>query len=78
MDRVNDVNFISRQLKKQLEKILDNLAFRIVTIILVIIDVTCVIIDLASSDDKPGLETVSLIIVSYFMLEIGARLFVYG
>ena len=52
--------------------------FRIVTVILVIIDVTCVIVDLATPEEQPGLETVSLIIVSYFMLEIGARLFVYG
>ena len=67
-----------RELRVKLERILDNLIFRIITIILVIIDVTCVIIDLATPDDKAGLETVSLLIVSYFMLEIGARLFVYG
>ena len=70
--------FCNRKFRLELEKVLEHIVFRLVTVILVLMDVTFVIIDLISEEDILELEIMSLIIVSYFMVEIGARMFVYG
>ncbi|WAQ99181.1 TPTE2-like protein [Mya arenaria] len=66
-------------LQFQLRSIVEHIAFRIATVVLIILDLTLVIIDLADVDltgnINSGLETVSHIIISYFVLEILMRIF---
>ncbi|KAH3842858.1 phosphatidylinositol 3,4,5-trisphosphate 3-phosphatase TPTE2-like [Dreissena polymorpha] len=64
------------------QSVLEHIAFRISTVLLIILDLTLVIIDLAdislTANFNSGLEIVSHIIISIFMLEILMRIFYMG
>ncbi|KAK3099224.1 hypothetical protein FSP39_001190 [Pinctada imbricata] len=64
-------------IRGQVKKIVEHLVFRALTVILIILDFTLVTIDLAVNKCGGGdaLEVISHIIISYFMLELAARLF---
>ncbi|GAB1607276.1 phosphatidylinositol 3,4,5-trisphosphate 3-phosphatase TPTE2-like isoform X1 [Argonauta hians] len=63
-----------------IQKVLEHIVFRIFTVILILTDFIIVIIDLSISecDANNGLEITSHAIITYFMLEVGARLFYKG
>ena len=51
--------------------------FRVITVLLILLDFTLVVIDLSNyaCDSSSALEILSHFIISYFVLEVGARLF---
>ena len=60
-----------------MQTVLESAVFRIITVLLIILDFTLVIIDLTNynCDSNSGLEIVSHFIISYFLLEVMARVF---
>ncbi|ELT95902.1 hypothetical protein CAPTEDRAFT_62994, partial [Capitella teleta] len=66
------------QVQAKIRRIMNHLAFRIITIILVLVDLILVIIDLAHSSHDSVLEIISLFIMTYFMIEIVLRVFAFG
>ena len=68
-----------RLYRRQLRRVLEHLAFRAVTVMLVVVDLILVITDLALYDDmNQPLEITSLIILTYFLVEGGLRIFAQG
>ena len=65
-------------LRHELRHLVDHLAFRIFTVLLVILDLIVVIADLAKNDTNRALEILSLIIMTYFVLECLLRLVAHG
>ncbi|XP_046557011.1 LOW QUALITY PROTEIN: phosphatidylinositol 3,4,5-trisphosphate 3-phosphatase TPTE2-like [Haliotis rubra] len=68
-------------LQFQVKKVVEHIAFRAVTVLLIILDFSLVIVDLtrdtcASVDS--GLEIVSHIIITLFVIEVAARIFYQG
>ncbi|XP_064637589.1 phosphatidylinositol 3,4,5-trisphosphate 3-phosphatase TPTE2-like isoform X2 [Lineus longissimus] len=65
-----------------MRRLVHHLSFRIFTILLILTDVIIVIVDVAYVDKAPEKEAVfqslSLAIVSYFVLEVGLRIFAVG
>ena len=57
-------------------RVLEHLAFRLFTVVMILIDVAVVIADLITQ--QRWLEVISLIIVTYFMVELLARIFAKG
>ena len=70
--------FIYREVQAKIRRIMNHLAFRIMTILLVILDLILVIVDLAHSSHDSVLEMISLFIMTYFMVEIVLRIFAFG
>ena len=66
-----------RSIQLLIQSILESIVFRVLTVLLIILDFTLVVIDLTNyeCDSNSGLEIVSHIIISYFLLEVGARIF---
>lgn len=62
------------------KRIVEHLIFRIMTVLLILTDFILVIVDLAifDCDADSGLEITSHIIITYFMLEVGLRIFYKG
>ncbi|XP_071125731.1 phosphatidylinositol 3,4,5-trisphosphate 3-phosphatase TPTE2-like [Mytilus edulis] len=71
---------LSQSLQASVKRVIEHPVFRIVLMLLILLDFTLVIIDLAgsecSSDDT--LENISHVIISLFLLEVFARLFYEG
>ncbi|XP_069129758.1 phosphatidylinositol 3,4,5-trisphosphate 3-phosphatase TPTE2-like [Argopecten irradians] len=66
------IKFIQSQFKAVIEHVI----FRIVTVLLILLDFILTIIGLADTDNaNSGLEIVSHCIISYFLLEVAARIF---
>ena len=68
-------------LKESVRGVVENVFFRIFTVLLIMADFIIVIIDLAkydcASDDQP-LEIIAHIIICYFVIEVAARIFYQG
>ncbi|GFN82234.1 phosphatidylinositol-3,4,5-trisphosphate 3-phosphatase tpte2 [Plakobranchus ocellatus] len=68
-------------LQAKVQRIIENFYFRVFTVLVILLDFILVIVDLAiytcASNDKP-LEIISHIIICYFVIEIGARIFYQG
>ena len=74
--RLHCIYLFHRSLKNGVQKVVEHAVFRILTILLILIDFTITVIGLADEDTGgSALEIVSHAIISYFMLELGARLF---
>nr|KAG5686259.1 hypothetical protein BaRGS_001212 [Batillaria attramentaria] len=70
-----------RSLQLRVRRVIDHIAFRIFTVLLIITDFTLVIVDLAQEEcaaGTNGMDIVSTIIISYFVLEVFARMFCLG
>lgn len=67
-------------LKSAIKRVVEHIVFRILTVILILTDFTLVIIDLSihECDTNNGLAITSHIIITYFMLEVTARIFYCG
>ena len=63
-----------------MKKLVEHIAFRGLTVVLILLDLSLVITDLAKNGCGNGdaLEVISHIIISYFMLELAARIFYQG
>ena len=60
-----------------MQSIVESFVFRVITVLLILLDFTLVVIDLSNyaCDSSSALEILSHFIISYFVLEVGARLF---
>ncbi|KAK2148601.1 hypothetical protein LSH36_489g00006 [Paralvinella palmiformis] len=67
-----------RLLRCELRRFVDHLAFRIFTVLLVLLDLIAVIVDLSKNDTNRPLEILSLTIITYFVLEFSLRLIAHG
>lgn len=58
----------------------EHLGFRVATVFLILLDIILVIVELSidSCDNGNGLEVVSHIIITYFVVEVCARIFYKG
>ncbi len=77
-NRLSSLLSCSRFFRYHLNRIIDHIAFRVFTLIMILLDVIVVIVDLATNDTNRGLEATSLAIMTYFMAEILLRLFAKG
>ncbi|KAK3593566.1 hypothetical protein CHS0354_018654 [Potamilus streckersoni] len=66
--------------RMRIREIMEHIAFRIMTMLLITVDFTVVVIDLAinACGSTNALEIISHIIICYFMLEVATRLFYLG
>lgn len=62
----------------KLHLFMDHIATRLISLILVLLDIGCVLYALATDHESQGLEILSLTIVGYFMVELSLRLFAWG
>ena len=73
--------YFLRALQAKVQRIIENFYFRIFTVFVILLDFILVIVDLAlykcATNDQP-LEIMSHIIICYFVIEIGARIFYQG
>ncbi|XP_052089729.1 phosphatidylinositol 3,4,5-trisphosphate 3-phosphatase TPTE2-like isoform X2 [Mytilus californianus] len=69
-------------IRQSAKGVIEHIAFRIFTVVLILTDITLVIVEVTvfSEDDETSyrIELVSRAIISYFVLEIGVRIFVKG
>eukprot|EP00112_Aurelia_sp_Birch-Aquarium-sp1_P024593 Seg784.6_Seg784.1 transcript_id=Seg784.6_Seg784.1/GoldUCD/mRNA.D3Y31 product="Phosphatidylinositol 3 4 5-trisphosphate 3-phosphatase TPTE2" protein_id=Seg784.6_Seg784.1/GoldUCD/D3Y31 len=82
-NRIWDLTTKTGKIRFKLHMVMDHVATRLFSILLVLVDVVCVLVALAlySKTDvvePQGIRVVSLVIVSYFMLELILRLFAWG
>lgn len=71
---------ISSRAQIAVKSVVEHMAFRIFTILLIICEFCLVVLDLAVNEDGHlgNLGLASQIIMGYFVLELGARLFYKG
>eukprot|EP00794_Sanderia_malayensis_P007596 gene7596-8436_t len=62
----------------KLHLVMDHIITRVFSILLVLVDIVCVLYALAINRELLALEILSLVIVSYFMLELFLRLVAWG
>lgn len=72
-----------RGLQWIVKRVLEHIAFRLITVVLILLDFIFVIVELADDDcnsnkGKGTLELLSHILISYFMLEVFFRIFYQG
>ncbi|PVD34487.1 hypothetical protein C0Q70_05762 [Pomacea canaliculata] len=67
---------VLQSLQVHIRRVVEHIAFRLVTVILIIVDFIFVVVDLASCVDV--LEKISHVIISYFLLEVALRIFCLG
>lgn len=68
-----------RKLREKLRKIVEHFGVRVFSLLLVLADIIIVIVDLATeAQSEKILEILSVIIVSYFLLEVLLRMFALG
>jgi hypothetical protein len=69
-------------LRQNIRGVIEHLVFRIFTVVLILTDISLVIIEVAVfSHDKEtshAIGQVSMAIITYFVVEIGVRIFVKG
>lgn len=68
----------SRAVRLRLELIMDHLAFRIFTLLLILADLAVIIVDLCSDTDRHALEITAVAIGFYFLLEVILRIMIKG
>lgn len=82
-DRFNPKSPVEK-IQQRLRVIIEHFAFRVFTIFMILFDVIVVIVDFSlyhqfdGTDHSRVLEVLSIIIVSYFMLEVCVRIFAKG
>jgi hypothetical protein len=67
-----------RGLQYMVKRVLEHIVFRLITVVLILLDFIFVIVELADSDCKKNigtLEILSHVLISYFMLEVFFRVF---
>ncbi|XP_074843256.1 phosphatidylinositol 3,4,5-trisphosphate 3-phosphatase TPTE2-like isoform X2 [Carettochelys insculpta] len=78
----NEPDTCSRSLKKKISPFVMSFGFRVFGIVLIFVDITLVIVDLAISDKKKSvketLEGVSLAIALFFLVDVLLRVFIEG
>ncbi|XP_060078284.1 phosphatidylinositol 3,4,5-trisphosphate 3-phosphatase TPTE2-like [Ylistrum balloti] len=63
-------------IQSKFKAVIENVIFRIITVLLILLDFVLTIIGLAETDNaSSGLEIVSHCIITYFLLEVAARIF---
>lgn len=72
-----------RGLQWIVKRVLEHIAFRLITVVLILLDFIFVTVELADDDcnsnkGKGTLELISHILISYFMLEVFFRIFYQG
>jgi len=60
----------------KLRRIIESIFFRVLTLLLIVVDVIVVIVDLCLLGSQPGLQTFDLVISIYFVIEVSLRMFV--
>ncbi|XP_066918370.1 phosphatidylinositol 3,4,5-trisphosphate 3-phosphatase TPTE2-like isoform X2 [Clytia hemisphaerica] len=73
-----DLDTKTGRIKFKIHLVVDHLAARLFSVLLVCIDIVLVIIALGTEDDSEGYSYATLAIVSYFMLELMLRIFAWG
>ena len=67
-----------RAVQLQTKSVLEHIAFRLFTLLLIVVDVIVVILDLANAGNKEAIEIFALVICTYFLLEVFVRIFANG
>ena len=67
-----------RAVKLRVRNVIERIAFRIFTLLLIIVDVIVVILDIANAGNTEALDLIAVIICIYFVLEILVRVFAKG
>ena len=62
----------------RVRNVIEHIAFRIFTLLMIVVDVIVVILDIADVGDAEALEITAVIICTYFMVEIIVRVFAKG
>ena len=70
--------FYYRAIQFQAKSVLEHIAFRVFTLLLIVVDVIVVILDLANAGNKETIEILAVVICTYFLLEIFVRIFAKG
>jgi len=73
-----DLNTPRGRLRFKIHLVMDHIAARLFSILLVIIDIILVLVALATSADTKVYSPITLAIVSYFMVELMLRIFSWG
>ena len=68
----------SRAVKLRVRNVIEHIAFRIFTLLMIIVDVIVVILDIANAGNTEALDLIAVIICTYFLLEILVRVFAKG
>ncbi|XP_065058372.1 phosphatidylinositol 3,4,5-trisphosphate 3-phosphatase TPTE2-like [Rhopilema esculentum] len=77
-NRIWDLGTPLGKARFKLHLVMDHIATRLFSVLLVLIDVVCVLVVLATNNESLGLQIVSLVIVSYFVVELLLRFFSWG
>ncbi|XP_050189288.1 phosphatidylinositol 3,4,5-trisphosphate 3-phosphatase TPTE2-like isoform X1 [Myiozetetes cayanensis] len=81
-DEDNEPNSCSNAIRRRISPFVMSFGFRVFGVVLIIVDITVVIVDLAISEKKKGvrevLEGVSLAIALFFLIDVLLRVFVEG
>ena len=67
-----------RSFKIDVNRVMNHIAFRVFTILLILVDVIVVIVDLCHAGNTVALEVATLVLVIYFMVEVNLRLLIRG
>lgn len=74
--------YIFRKAQFLVKSVIEHVLFRVFTVLLILVDVTLVVVDISvtdlSNETSHNINLVSRIIVSYFLIEIGFRIFYRG
>ena len=76
-----NVCFVSSALRLRIQRAVEHIAFRLFTVLLIILDLSLVVVDLSISNcvsANDALEIISHCIISFFVLEVALRLFAKG
>ena len=65
-------------MRLRIRNVIEHIAFRIFTLLMIIVDVIVVILDIADAGNTEALDVVAVIICTYFLLEICVRIFAKG
>ena len=76
VNKIYILNFRSCQLR--VRNVVGHLAFRIFTLILILVDVAVILLDIGDVDNAEALDVTAVVICTYFLLEICLRLFAKG
>ena len=72
---------VYRSLRLSIQRVVEHILFRLLTVLLIIVDLALVVVDLSISNcvsANNALEIVSHCIISFFLLEVAFRLFCKG
>lgn len=74
--------YIFRKAQFLVKSVIEHVLFRVFTVLLILVDVTLVVVDVSVTDlsnqTSHDINLVSRIIITYFLIEIGFRIFYRG